>query len=94
MFSFLLEDKVQKLFRYFGNFDDKGNWNDNIEEINRELKDSWINMRTVFEKALKFNPPKDAIDNIYYHPDTFVSVILFQKALLILMIQLWNRYQL
>ena len=70
---------MQKLFKYYGNFDDNGNWNDNMDEFDNELKDGWTIVHTLLEKSLKFSNTNETNDYEFKSSDKIILIMILEK---------------
>ena len=74
-----LEDEMQKVFKYYGVFDDDGNWKDNMDELNNELKDGWEITNSLLEKSLRFSKKSKSVDSTFESSEKVVAQIILNK---------------
>ena len=70
---------MQKLFKYHGAFDDEGNWADNMDELNDELKNGWKIANTLLEKSLRFSKKSKSNDSAFEGSDIVVAQLVLEK---------------
>jgi hypothetical protein len=70
---------MQKLFKYHGVFDNDGNWEDNMDELNNELKNGWDIANTLLERSLRFSKKSKSIESTFGGSEKVVALMILEK---------------